>query len=301
MDRGTILLGDAVGPHRDAAASALRHAGFRVIPTTDAASTLSRVLEDPPEALVLDAHGGSEGVEVCRQIQASLGGRAPPVILVAGKGDVEARVEALRAGAADCLAKPYDPLELVARVETLLRLRRLGPALRAGEPEPRDVATGLQSAISLQRRLAEELTRAEERREPLGLVVIAPDELRALAQQRGAEALQKEMVTLAQALGRVARSNDTTARWGDGELALLLREHHLFSSVPIVERLWHELRTSVDGATGPCIGGAFVPCREVSAHEDLVRMTELALARARREGPGTVCLVQGLGYLLRPV
>ncbi len=300
MDRGTILLGDAIGAHREAAAAALRRAGFRVVPATDATATLAQVLEDPPEALVLDARGATAGLEVCQRIQAALGSRAPPVILVDSKGDVETRVEALRAGAADCLAKPYDPLELVARVETLLRMRRLGPAQRAGEPEPRDPATGLLSAVGLERRLAEELSRAEQRREPLGLVVIASDELRALGSRRGADAVQREMARLGAALEQVARPGDTAARWGDGELAIVLREQHLFASVPIVERLWRELRTSVGEDTGPCIGGAFVPSREISAHDDLVRMAELALARARREGAGTVCLVQGLGYLLRP-
>ena len=300
MDRGTILLGDAVSAHREAAAAALRRAGFRIVPTSDAASTLARVLEDPPEALVLDAHGPAAGLETCQRIQAALGSRAPPVILVAGKGDVEARVEALRAGAADCLAKPYDPLELVARVETLLRLRRLAPAQRPGEPEPRDAATGLCTPAALEKRLGEELARSEQRREPFGLVVIAADELRPLGARRGADAVQREMAAMATALGRVARAGDTAARWGDSELALLVRERHLFGAVPIVERLWREVRSSISGESGPCIGGAFVPSREVSAHEDLVRMVELALARARREGPGTVCLVQGLGYLVRP-
>jgi hypothetical protein len=48
------------------------------------------------------------------------------------------------------------------------------------------------------------------------------------------------------------------------------------------------------------MGIAFHPNREVAEPADLLRLAEKALARAREEGPGRICLWQHQGYLFEP-
>jgi two-component system cell cycle response regulator len=65
------------------------------------------------------------GLETCRILKAKAGGNYLPVIMVSTRNSVNARVEGLRSGADDYLGKPYDADELRARVEALLRTRKV--------------------------------------------------------------------------------------------------------------------------------------------------------------------------------
>ena len=61
---------------------------------------------------------GIDGLELCRRIRATSN---MPLIVVSARGDIQSRVKGLQLGADDYLAKPFDPSELLARVEAVLR------------------------------------------------------------------------------------------------------------------------------------------------------------------------------------
>jgi DNA-binding response OmpR family regulator len=94
----------------------------------------------PPDVLVLDVMlPGQDGFSLLRRVrtEASGAGRCP-VIMLTARGDVADRVLGLELGADDYLPKPFDPRELVARVQAVLRRAR-GPGpeerVRVGELE----------------------------------------------------------------------------------------------------------------------------------------------------------------------
>jgi two-component system, OmpR family, alkaline phosphatase synthesis response regulator PhoP len=62
---------------------------------------------------------GKSGFEVCRELRQR--GRDVPILMLTAKGQVVDRVVGLKLGADDYLVKPFDPSELLARVEALLR------------------------------------------------------------------------------------------------------------------------------------------------------------------------------------
>ncbi|GAA4854736.1 response regulator transcription factor [Actinomycetospora corticicola] len=66
-----------------------------------------------------------DGIDVCRRIREA---GDTPVIVVSARGEVEDRILGLHSGADDYLVKPYDAGELLARIHTVLRRRRPGPA-----------------------------------------------------------------------------------------------------------------------------------------------------------------------------
>src|SRR5436189_3187999 len=74
---------------------------------------------DPPDLVILDVMlPGMDGFAVCRRIREA---SRVPIIMLTARGDVTDRVVGLEIGADDYLAKPFEPRELVARIQAVLR------------------------------------------------------------------------------------------------------------------------------------------------------------------------------------
>ena len=99
---------------------ALKQAGYAVTRCADGEEGMVAVLNGPYDAAVIDIMlPKRDGISVIRGLRAA--GRSLPVIVVSARGDVDAKVKGLEAGADDYLAKPFSIIELVARVQALLR------------------------------------------------------------------------------------------------------------------------------------------------------------------------------------
>jgi DNA-binding response OmpR family regulator len=85
-----------------------------------------------PELAVLDwMMPGIEGIEICRRLRATPGFELVYVILLTSRGDKEDLSDGLAAGANDYIAKPFDPVELEARVRVGERMVNLQSSLAA--------------------------------------------------------------------------------------------------------------------------------------------------------------------------
>lgn len=105
----------------------LREAGHVVDRVGDGAEGLHRAQTEHYDALVLDRMLPSlDGLALLRALRAT--GDATPALVLSSLGDVEHRVEGLRDGADDYLAKPFSFVELLARLEGLQRRARPGSA-----------------------------------------------------------------------------------------------------------------------------------------------------------------------------
>ena len=89
-------------------------------------SGLALLKREPFDAAILDVMlPEMDGFELCRAIRKSPGGFGDiPIIMLTARGDVMDRVVGLELGADDYLPKPFEPRELVARLQTVLRRRR---------------------------------------------------------------------------------------------------------------------------------------------------------------------------------
>ena len=94
--------------------------GFSVTLARDGAAGLSLATEDPPDLMILDVMlPKMNGLDVCRQIRKE-GGNVPIIMLTARGQEID-KVLGLKLGADDYITKPFGFLELMARVEALLR------------------------------------------------------------------------------------------------------------------------------------------------------------------------------------
>jgi DNA-binding response OmpR family regulator len=126
--------------------------GYEVIAAADGEQGMRRAFDDDPDLIVLDVMlPGWSGIEILSELRSR--GNDVPVLILSARDAIRDKIEGLDLGADDYLAKPFNLQELFARVEALLRRRRveqssqprmefervvIDPALRsvavAGEP-----------------------------------------------------------------------------------------------------------------------------------------------------------------------
>ena len=106
--------------------------GYQVETAGDGDTALARALAEPFDLVILDVMlPGRDGFEVCRELRSR--GWQVPVLMLTARSQVVDRVVGLKLGADDYLTKPFEMIELLARVEALLRRSRgAAPAAPAG-------------------------------------------------------------------------------------------------------------------------------------------------------------------------
>ncbi len=97
----------------------LRRFGMELTAATHPAQGLQKLRSEKPDLVILDVMlPDQDGFEVCRSIRKT---SAVPIIMLTARGDVTDRIVGLELGADDYLPKPFEPRELVARIQNVLR------------------------------------------------------------------------------------------------------------------------------------------------------------------------------------
>ncbi len=118
-----ILLVDD-DPHiRELASLFLRRDGFEVIEAADGIEALSALDQIRADLAVIDVMmPRMDGWKLCEQLKAS---GDIPVLMLTAKGETSQKLKGFQLGTDDYLVKPFEPLELVARVKALLKRYRI--------------------------------------------------------------------------------------------------------------------------------------------------------------------------------
>jgi two-component system cell cycle response regulator len=151
----------------------------------------------------------------------------PPFLMLTALRDPKRRVALLRAGARDVIAKPVDPLELIARVELHLEIARLQSELAAknallAELARTDELTGLPNRRRLEEALEHEWRRAERYRQPLAVVMADIDYFKRINDAHGHAAGDRVLREVSACLRRGLRTSDIIGRWGGEEFVAVM-------------------------------------------------------------------------------
>lgn len=135
-----ILVVDDDKRLRDLLQRYLGEQGFVVRTAENAASLDKQLSRESFDLIVLDLMlPGEDGLSICRRLRASEAQQA--IIMLTAKGDEIDRIVGLEMGADDYLPKPFNPRELVARIQAVLR-RRVTAVPGAPAPEDKIIAFG---------------------------------------------------------------------------------------------------------------------------------------------------------------
>jgi putative two-component system response regulator len=132
--RPAILVVDDERPNRELLVRLLSRHGYSVESVGDGEAALRTVEDTHPDLVLLDVElPGLGGFDVCREIKQRPATRLIPIVLVTGLHGREHKIKGIQVGADDFLSKPFDQEELLARVGSLVRLKRYTDELESAE------------------------------------------------------------------------------------------------------------------------------------------------------------------------
>jgi len=273
----------------------LRSWGYVVEEAEDgvaAAAALSR--HDGPQLGIVDwMMPGLDGPEVCRRVRETNAEPYRYLMLLTSKNRREDLVQGLNSGADEYLSKPFDPLELQARLRIGRRLLELQTQLidardALHRQATRDGLTGLLNRTAIIDALEEELARNARRQTGLGVLVVDLDHFKSINDTHGHLAGDGVLRESARRMADVVRSYDRIGRYGGEEFLVVLPDCSRESMLEVGERV----RAAVGGApvftegvdvpVTASIGAAWL--EGSGASDALVRRADDALYVAKRTG-----------------
>ncbi|HVP21486.1 MAG TPA: response regulator [Anaerolineaceae bacterium] len=121
----TILIVDDDRGGREALEALLLTQGYNLILASNGPEALQKLEEAPIDLIMLDLMmPGMDGYEVCRRIRNNPAVADIPILILTAMNDFRSRLAGIEVGADDYITKPYDSMELFARVRTVSRLNR---------------------------------------------------------------------------------------------------------------------------------------------------------------------------------
>ncbi len=183
-DKATILIIDDNPENLDVLFDLLSGKGFELLFAIDGSSALQRAEIAKLDLILLDVMmPGIDGFEVCRQLKEGKTTRNIPIVFMTALTDTANKVKGLEAGAVDYITKPIEAEEVLARVNTHLKMQRLQRDLHAQNAVLQAANTDLQAALEREKELNTLKSRfvsiaSHEFRSPLALIHLAASVLK---------------------------------------------------------------------------------------------------------------------------
>lgn len=226
-----LLVGEPGGPTRSLEPLLVR-GGYAVVTADSGAHALQRVRTVAPDAILVDARlPDGRGGEACRALRAErAGGPGTAIVVVtAGPPSRAERLDALHAGASDCVPADSDAEELVLRLSALVRAKlEVDRSQLEGLFDP---LTGLYNRHGLVRRAQELASLMFRLHGALACLVLS------LEEESGGAAPPKAIGQCARALAGAGRRSDVLAQIGPGEFAVLAPATRARGAVELARRL----------------------------------------------------------------
>ena len=309
-ERSKILVVDDIQLNRKLQKTYLEAAGYEVVLAEDGIQALKKVEDESPDLILLDIMMPKmNGFQVCRRIKNEERLRFIPVIMVTALNEIEDKIKGIDAGADDFICKPFNKLELLARVKSLLRIKHLHDALEfkikeleAVQETLRQLAvtdglTELYNYRFFKEQLNQEVARAERHELNVSIAMIDIDYFKHYNDTHGHPAGDIVLKKIAQLLHDNIRRIDVAARYGGEEFALILVESDKQAASFVANKIknlieQHQFNfeeTQPNGKLTISMGVATFP-QDGTTPEDLVELADKRLYCAKKDGRNRVVL-----------
>lgn len=274
----------------------LQHEEIQLFSATSADMGIKMAHELRPDVVLLDVEldlkgQGMDGFGVLQVFKDNPDLQDMSIIFISSSSTIEERVRALDMGASDFVAKPFEIVELQARVRGALRIQKLVRML--AQKAQVDGLTGLWNRTYFDRRLTQEVGEAVRHGRSVSLVMCDVDRFKKLNDERGHPFGDKVLERLAR-IFQTGRGSDIACRWGGEEFGIILPNTVGSEAFEVADRY----RRAIEQEVWPSVPGMVITASFGVADllvlpgtptiEDLVFAADSALYQAKINGRNRV-------------
>ena len=311
MAKAKVLLVEDDPIQASATREILKKVGYEIFWAEDGINAIKLVKSEKPDIILLDVIlPGMDGYEVCRWLKLDEGSKGIPVIMLTVKKELSDKISGLHIGADDYLPKPYNELELNARIYALLRTKALQDELRMKNKQLEDLLdkvnymaitdalTGLYNRRRFHDTLTSEYERAKRYGAPFSLIMLDIDHFKKINDSVGhsvGDAVLKEVSGI---LLKSIRDIDTAARYGGEEFMIILPNTDKVHARIVAERMRLAIENhafaDIDQKVTVSIGISGMPDDKIDNEEKLIRCADFAMYRAKQLGRNRTVTAEAL-------
>ncbi|MEK6528488.1 MAG: diguanylate cyclase [Nitrospirota bacterium] len=302
MAKAKILFVEDSKTQAEAIKDFLERNGYEVVLAENGKTAIDVAKSTPVDIILLDlVLPDINGNEVCRWLKLNQDTKEIPIIMLTIKGSVPDKVTGLEAGADDYIPKPFDEIELNARIYACLRTKALQDELKRKNRQLMELLEKVEILASTdpltelfnRRRfeivLEQEFKRATRYNSPLACLMIDIDYFKKINDGHGHHTGDKVLQEIAEIIKTTVRETDVTARWGGEEFVVLLPQTEKDAALHSASRVRkaisaHKFKSLTDKEITVSIGIASLPNPSIDTGEKLIDASDIAMYEAKRKG-----------------
>ena len=296
MSARIVLIDDALELH-PIVQSLVAQEGHELRGASDGATGVKLATEWVPDLILLDMDlPDSNGLDVCEVLQIRAETSLIPVIFLSAHATEADRVQGLNQGACDYVAKPFLPMELMARIRAVLRHRKLlGMDQRTAL---RDALTGLWNRGYLEDRLSAEVAAAKRHGKPLSALMVDIDHFKSINDRYGHAMGDVAIRAVATIVTASCRIEDIACRYGGEEFVILCPSTARTDAMGLAERLRRSVSAhSIPGNSCSISLTVSIGVSDIAPSSSvLLKSADDALYLAKASGRNKVCVVDNLQF-----
>lgn len=297
-----VLVVDDAATNLQVVGEMLDLAGYGTTYATSGEQALQRLTTLTPDLILLDLMMPDlSGIEVCEKLQAQPQWQDIPVIFLTASNQKTHLIDAFAKGAVDYVTKPFEPVELLARVKVHLELKHTRDTLLKTLEQLHQLATTDALTGVANRRLLFDLGHkmlgaAQRHNQPLSLLMIDIDHFKQINDTYGHPVGDQVLQKLVEALQKILRQEDVLGRLGGEEFTAILPLTDLNSAHAVAERCRQQV-AALDLQPSPAQPssiqvtvsiGVAARCPQDTMIDSLISRADHALYEAKHQGRNQV-------------
>jgi diguanylate cyclase (GGDEF)-like protein len=274
---------------RDLLSIVLRREGYRVITAANGIEALEKLRQEQVHIALSDIMMPKmDGFELIKTIRTDPDLKNLYLILITARIQEGDRVRGLDLGADDYITKPFSFSELLARIRVGSRVIQYQQHLEYQTQT--DALTGLYNRRAFEKKMTDELERANRYDHPLSLLILDIDNFKVINDTYGHNSGDAALIKISETLRATTRQSDFPSRFGGEEFVLILPETDHESAQQAAEKILGDIRSFVFSVNNGhfsltvSIGISSTSIHHYSTANQMIEDADRALYNAKNNG-----------------
>jgi len=292
-ESGSVLLVEDASQSASLLKTILEEEGYNITIAKDADEGMECARTEHLDLVISDiVIPGVDGFEFCMNLRRDPITSNIPFIFLSAKGSLADKQLAFREGADDFITKPFEPSELIMRVNALI-----SRSMRYRQEAFTDPLTGLNNRRYFDKKLVEMISHSERYKEPFCLAMGDVDLFKSFNDTYGHMAGDQALIHIATFIKNYLRQSDITARFGGEEFTIILPSTDKETSAYFLDRLRSSLARTTMEYEGielrftVSLGVAEFPT-DAKTSDELVKCADIAMYESKSAGRNMVTAYQ---------